>query len=155
MIGTATASAICAFACGAEVVFLETNIRRVFLFFFFQDRASVHDRSILSIVESTLDRGDPRNWYYALMDFGVFLKKRVVNPNVRSAHYVRQAPFENSDRQVRGRILEALLESDSADVEELTASLPFERERIVYCLDRLAEEGMVCERVGRYEIPEK
>ena len=38
-IGRATASSICAFAFNMPVVFIETNIRRVFIHFFFSDAA--------------------------------------------------------------------------------------------------------------------
>ena len=69
-IGRATAGAILAFAFNRPVVFIETNIRRAFIHHFFQDRKDVRDSEILPLVEATLDYENPRQWYYALMDYG-------------------------------------------------------------------------------------
>jgi A/G-specific adenine glycosylase len=93
-IGPATAGAICAFAFNQPTVFIETNIRRVFIHFFFPNRNGVKDKEILPLVERTLDIRSPRTWYHALMDYGAMLKKEEHNPNRRSAHYTRQAPFQ-------------------------------------------------------------
>src|SRR3990167_8662088 len=56
-IGSATAGSIAAFAFNKPTVFLETNIRRVFLHFFFQGKKQVSDKDILPLVEKTLDKG--------------------------------------------------------------------------------------------------
>jgi len=109
-IGEYTAAAIAAFAFHRPVPLIETNIRAVFIHCFFLDREGVRDSEIRPLVEATLDAANPREWYYALMDFGVMLKRRVPNPSRRSAHHGRQAPFEGSDRQIRGKILRILLE---------------------------------------------
>ena len=73
-IGPATAGAIAAFAYGLPVPFIETNIRAAILHHFFPGRLEVPDREVLPLVEATLDREDPRTWYYALMDYGSWLK---------------------------------------------------------------------------------
>jgi len=78
-IGAATAGAIVAFAFNKPTVFLETNSRRVFLHVFFAGRQRVKDSDILPLVETTLDREKPRQWYYALMDYGA---KRPLYPPV-------------------------------------------------------------------------
>ncbi|MBT8334156.1 MAG: A/G-specific adenine glycosylase, partial [Deltaproteobacteria bacterium] len=88
-IGPATAASICAFAYNAPTVFLETNIRTVFIHFFFAEKTTVHDRDILPLVEQTLDSQRPREWYYALMDYGVMLKKTIGNLGRRSSHYTK------------------------------------------------------------------
>ena len=69
-IGKATAAAICAYAFNMPVVYIETNIRRIFIHFFFQDREGVRDDEILPLVERALDRENPREWYSALMEYG-------------------------------------------------------------------------------------
>lgn len=109
-IGKATAGSIAAFAFNQPAVFIETNIRRVFLHHFFQDRTDVPDSDILPYVARMMDREDPREWYYALMDYGTFLSGHIPNPNRRSLHYSVQSPFTGSDREIRGRILKILLE---------------------------------------------
>ncbi|OPY36689.1 MAG: G/T mismatches repair enzyme [Methanoregula sp. PtaU1.Bin051] len=54
-IGNATAHSIAAFAFNEPVVFIETNIRRIFIHFFFAGRDTVADRDILPLVTKTLD----------------------------------------------------------------------------------------------------
>lgn len=108
-IGPNTAGSIAAFAYDAPVVFIETNIRRVFIHHFFNEAETVHDRQLLPLIERALDHEHPRQWYYALMDYGSHLAKTVPNPNRRSHHYSVQSKFKGSDRQLRGSILRALL----------------------------------------------
>lgn len=108
-IGKATAGEIAAFAFQKPIPFIETNIRRVFIHFFFKNRRKVHDDEIYALVEKIIDRKNPREWYYALMDYGAMLGKQVENPNRKSAHYVRQSRFKGSNRELRGRIIKILL----------------------------------------------
>ena len=104
-IGHATAGAVLAYAYDIAIPFVETNIRRVFLHFYFPGEDGVTDARILPLVEKTVDRGNPREWYYALMDYGAMLGKGAVNANRRSLRYRPQKPFEGSFRQLRGAIL--------------------------------------------------
>ncbi len=150
-VGRATAGAICAFAFGKAHPFIETNIRAVFLHHFFPDDESVPDREILRLVESTLDRDDPRSWYYALMDYGVRLKSEYPNPSRRSAHHVGQGAFEGSERQARGLIVRALTEG-ALDGRALARETGLERDRLMRNLDRLEKEGFVAREGRRYTI---
>ena len=149
-IGKATAAAICAYAFNMPVVYIETNIRRIFIHFFFQDREGVRDDEILPLVERALDRENPREWYSALMDYGTVLKKRTTNPNRRSASYTRQSRFEGSDRQVRGRILALVLEEGRVTEEEVVLRVCEEPGRVRRILGDLAREGFVAEDEGTY-----
>lgn len=142
-IGRATAGAICAFAHNMPVVFVETNIRRVFIHFFFKKVRSVHDRDILLLVDQTLDRSDPKHWYYALMDFGSMLKNLATNPNRRSVHYKRQERFENSDRQVRGLIIRSLLVHGAVRANDLARLIGFNPERTNSIVQQLLSEGFL------------
>lgn len=142
-IGEATAGALAAFAFNQPVVFIETNIRRVFLHCFFPGQNGVRDREILPLVEQTLDRQQPRPWYYALMDYGTMLKRVAPNPNRRSAHHQRQAPFADSDRQIRGLILKALLESPALSVEELSQAVGKNPARTIGIVHTLIKEGFL------------
>lgn len=108
-VGPYTAGAVMAFAFGTAHSVIETNIRRVYLHHFFSDEVSVTDQQILPVVERTLDRRDPRRWYWALMDYGAHLKTLVVNPNRRSRHYTRQVVFAGSHRQLRANVVRTLL----------------------------------------------
>ena len=54
-IGHNTAAAICAYAFNQPVVFIETNIRAVFIHHFFADRADVADSELLPIIADHVD----------------------------------------------------------------------------------------------------
>lgn len=145
-IGANTAGSIAAFAYNTPVVFIETNIRRVMLHFFFSGSDAVHDREILPVIEATLDRDDPRTWYWALMDLGVELARLYPNANRRSSHYTRQSRFEGSDRQIRGAILRALTERGVLLAEQVPtyANAPVERVNLV--IEGLERDRLVARR---------
>ena len=142
-IGVNTAGSIAAFAYNRPVVFIETNIRRVFLHLFFPGEEEVHDRRIFPLIDRTLPRDNPREWYWALMDFGVELARRTGNSNRRSAHYTRQKPFEDSDRQLRGRVLRALTERGAIVAEEVPEYTGFAEDRVRPVLERMRREGLI------------
>lgn len=108
-VGHYTANAVLTFAHNEPRVFIETNIRRVFIYHFFKNKREVSDKEILPLVEATLDTKNPREWYYALMDYGAHLPKIVrKNPNKQSKHYTRQGTFKGSLRELRGKIIRTL-----------------------------------------------
>jgi A/G-specific adenine glycosylase len=153
-IGPYTAGAVMAFAFNKPVVFMDTNIRRVFIYEFFQDAENIHDNELMPLVEQTLDVRNPRNWYNALMDYGATLKRTQGNPNKRSAHYTRQSPFENSNRQVRGRILKAILNETPLTVVGIAEATGMERERVERNVGDLEKEGFIAKKGKRYFIPD-
>lgn len=109
-IGKATAGSISCFAFNLPTVFIETNIRRVFIHHCFSRKKTVSDAKIYSRLAQTIPEVNPREWYYALMDYGTYLKSSVPNPNRRSTQYTKQSPFHGSNRQVRSFIIEALMQ---------------------------------------------
>ncbi len=151
-IGKYTAGAVLAFAFNRPVIFMDTNIRRVFIHEFFHDRDNVHDDELLPLVERTLDRANSRKWYNALMDYGTMLKKEHVNPNRRSAHYTRQSPFENSNRQVRGKILKALVKESPLSAVEIVRRTAMDGERVKKNLVLLEKEGFIKKKGLRYTL---
>lgn len=114
-IGPATAAGIRAFAHNLPGVYLETNVRTVFLHELYPEAVDVPDRELVPLVEATcppdahdpLD--DPRTWYFALLDYGAYLKKTVPNPSRRSRTHVKQSRFEGSHRQRRALVLRIVL----------------------------------------------
>jgi A/G-specific adenine glycosylase len=143
-VGPGTAGSIAAFAFNQPVVFLETNIRRVVIHHFFSGHTGVPDTDLLPVVERSLDRTKPREWYYALMDYGAHLAKTLPNPNRRSKHYVRQSKFEGSDRQIRGAIVRLLLEFPVLTAQDVVNRFPGEpQERVIRILDQLTKEGFL------------
>ncbi|MEN6341816.1 MAG: A/G-specific adenine glycosylase [Methanospirillum sp.] len=153
-IGPATAAAIAAYAFNRPTIYIETNVRRVLLHFFFRDRTGVTDAELRPLVERALDRDHPREWYWALMDYGTMLARTAPNPNRRSAHHMVQPPFEGSDRQLRGRILRVLLGAGPLKTEGLAAATGVGTDRLRPVLERLRREGFVAEDGPVYRIPD-
>ena len=157
-IGPATAGSIAAFAFNTPVPFIETNIRRVFIHFFFKRRKSsadgIRDEEILPLILETMDRKNAREWYYALMDYGAMLAQthRGKNPNIKSARYRKQPKFEGSDRQIRGKIIKLLLQKKSLNAKQIEAMLAREKERVVRILNNLAKEGFLARARGKYSL---
>ncbi len=142
-IGKATASSIAAFAYNQQTTFIETNIRAVFIHCFFINQKNITDDQLLPLVAETVDQENPREWYYALMDFGVMLKKNCVNPSRASKHHTKQSTFEGSDRQIRGMILKLLSQENSLSSEQLFQQIPREQKRIERALQQLSQEGFI------------
>lgn len=109
-VGVNTAGAISAYVFNEPVVFIETNIRTVIIEHYFSDKFAVTDNEIIRVLDRLISAThlDARNWYWALMDYGTFLKASVKNVQ-KSAHYAKQATFEGSLRQLRSSILRSLL----------------------------------------------
>lgn len=139
-IGEATAGSIACFAFNKPTVFIETNIRRVFIYHFFTDQTDVSDKDILPLLQQCLDLVGKMDdvsyceWYWALMDYGTYLVANTENPNKRSRHYVAQSKFEGSDRQIRGVLLKRYIGG---------AQVPLVSERDKALWDQLKREGLV------------
>ena len=247
-IGPATAQGIRAFAFNLPGVYLETNVRSVFLHAFFPDAVGVPDRELIPLIAANCpdapagecgdaaalagekcasdaagvcrpgDSADggtrcgdagvsdavnggkvrassansagrasrrsrkaplppfatpqdaddtPRAWYYALLDYGAYLKQTLPNPSRRSAAHTRQSAFEGSVRQKRAELVRLLLadREDGADgcaAAELTARLsaveqdagrsPVEFALVEELLSKLAAEGFCRQEDGLWRI---
>jgi A/G-specific adenine glycosylase len=111
-IGPNTAGSILAFAYNQPVTFIETNIRSVYIHFFFgHSKKKISDKSILPLIKKTVDTKNSREWYYALMDYGAYLKSIAPNPSRKSAHHIKQKPFKGSNRELRSKILRLAMKS--------------------------------------------
>lgn len=151
-IGHYTAGAVMAFAYNEAVPIIETNIRTAYIHHFFVDDVDIPDTKLFEYIERTLDQKNPKDWYYALMDYGMYLKKTEGNVNNRSKHYTKQSTFKNSDRQIRGAILKLLSEKQLSRVQ-LFLKLPFEKDRIDVQLLKLKEEGLIQKEGSVYQLP--
>ena len=141
-IGKNTAGAIMAYVYNQPEVFVETNIRTVLFHSFFNDSdEGVTDKELELLVAQTLDREHPREWYWALMDYGTHLKTQRLGRNQQSKHYKKQSKFIGSPREMRGRIVRELT-NGGASVTELQARVVAD-ERFVDALDGLLRDGLV------------
>ena len=146
-IGPATSCSIAAFAFDRPVVFIETNIRRVFIHYFFEEDQAVDDRELLPLVSAMLP-ANSREWYWALMDLGTALKSAVKNPNQRSRQYTKQKSFEGSDRQIRGGVLKRMLDQKSGMPELFAEEMDEDPERVRRIMDAMAGEGFFVREEG-------
>jgi len=148
-IGHETACSIAAFAFNKPVAFIETNIRRVYIYHYFADKYNISDTEILPYVIKTVDKINPREWYWALMDYGAYLATQIDNPNKKSKQYSKQKKFEGSVREVRGGILKLLLKKQHS-LDEL--KIVFPDERLFTALEQMKKEGFITATNGRYSI---
>lgn len=141
-VGPNTAGAIMAYAYNQPVSFIETNIRTVYIHHFFADAPKVHDRDILKKLQETLDYEAPRTFYWALMDYGSYLKSQGVRYQARQASYRKQAPLEGSLRQMRGWIVAYLTTTQTVLLADLQARYNHDP-RIEPALAALQRDGMI------------
>ena len=107
-IGPYTAGAISCFAFGNTDAFIDTNIRRVYLHFFFKDKDNISDKEILELAKKAVIKQDPANWHWALFDYGALvLKDKKINK--KSRHYTKQSTFKGSFRSYRAKLMRTLL----------------------------------------------
>ena len=152
-IGKATASSIIAFGFNMPALFIETNIRAVFIHHFFQNKAAVDDTEILPILQQTIDKKAPGKWYSALMDYGTMLKKKFPNPSRKSSFYTRQSPFKGSRREIRGTILRILLDTFPHNKNQIVQKLSGKNTKIVEeILQEMTREGLLVIYKKKYKI---
>jgi len=191
-IGPATAAGIRAFAFNLHGVYLETNVRTVFLHELYPQAEGVPDSELVPLVELTCPASvtnvadavaavtdavvdtaaesdetelTPRSWYYALLDYGAYLKKTIPNPSRRSKSHVKQSRFEGSHRQKRAELLRVLLahkDEGGAEFETLHQELcqievnagreTLDEQVTLGLLEELAKEGF-CQKNNEYWLP--
>ena len=156
-IGPNTAGSILAFAFNIPRPFIETNIRTVYIHFFFPavekkegKRAckKINDDEIFPFIEETLDTKNPREWYYALMDYGSHVKKTLGNNLSRSAHYQKQSKFEGSNRQLRSKLLKLVLEKPRTK-SSLAKSLDLPASSLDSNIAAMQRQGLIFTKKGK------
>lgn len=167
-IGPATAGDILAFAYNIPVPVIETNIRSVFIHFFFpaslklrRTSLLISDKELLPLIEKTLpslpytglrENYGVREWYWALFDYGAYLKNsKIKNPNHKSKHYVKQSTFKGSNREKRSQILKLILEKPRTE-KEIVHTLKYESEVVQKNLDQMVKENLIKKEKGRFFV---
>ena len=155
-IGPATAAGIRAFAFDEPGVYLETNVRTVFIHELFPNEEKVDDKQLVPLVEAACPAAgeDVRGWYYALLDYGAYLKKIHPNPSRRSKQHTKQSKFEGSHRQKRAFVLRCVLAgpkqtrqiADELDAFELgEGRAAVHPDELASILAELQQEGMIAQ----------
>lgn len=151
-IGPNTAGAIRAYVFNQPVIFVETNIRTVYFHHFFTDSDDkVTDKELKNLIEQTIDQEHPREWYWALMDYGTYLKQTVGGRLNQSKTYVKQSPLEGSIRQVRGQIVKVLSDTKKLSEAELRRTLHAD-DRFEKALSGLVHEGLITKHENTYSL---
>jgi len=140
-VGKNTAAAIMAYAFNQPEIFIETNIRTVYIHYFFHDQTDITDKQITALLEQTIDTKNPRQFYQNLMDYGAWLKANGTQNIAKSRHYKKQSKFAGSIRQLRGRILRELA-AGSKSMKNLNTLLEND-ERLSVTLSQLEREGLI------------
>jgi len=140
-VGPNTAGAILAYAFNQPAIFVETNVRTVYFEHFFPDGNKVDDKELRKMMAQTIDSENPREFYWALMDYGTWLKKQGAGRLQQSRHYKKQSALKGSVREVRGQIVKVLTAKDMHQ-ETLQKAVDFD-ERFVPALDGLLRDGLV------------
>jgi len=151
-VGPYTAGAISAFAYNTPIPIIETNIRTVLFYFAFKKDRVISDVELMKLSEACLDTEKPREWYWALMDYGAHLKENGIRVNSKSKHYVKQSKFKGSDREVRGAILRELSTFETLSLLQLQKKIHFESSKIKEQLLRLEKEAFVSENKGKWTV---
>lgn len=127
-IGQSTAGALTAFAFNKPIVFIETNIRTVFIHHFFADKKQVDDNLLLPLIAKTVDTKNPREWYYALYDYGTWIKQTYGNKSRQSKTHLKQSSFKGSFRELRAAVLHFIVlkncVSETAIQKHVSSVLP-------------------------------
>lgn len=168
-VGPNTAGAIMAYAYNQPVVFVETNIRAVYFHHFFSGTDQVDDKQIIELLKQTMPLGEgkeqperriysahdamrktrglsygPKAFYWALMDYGSWIKRQGIGRVSQSKHYKKQSPLRGSVREIRGRIIRQLAISDT-NKALLAEIIPYD-ERFEPALEGLIRDGLVMEK---------
>lgn len=155
-VGPYTKAAVRTFAFNEPHMMVETNVRAAFIQYFFpndtKDGTKIHDRDLVPLIEAASDGQDPREWYWALMDFGAHVKKLHVNPTRRSASYVMQSKFVGSLREVRGAIMKMLNTEGAHGDLAIARKLEFEERFIRQALAGLKKDGLITGRKGSWQV---
>ncbi len=151
-LGHATARSVAVFAFDAPHAFIETNIRGVFLHHFFPAAEKISDAELMPFVEKALEKERPREWYYALMDYGAHCKSLGANPSRKSAHHTKQKKFEGSDRQVRGAVIKMLSADGKVTSATLHVALDIPHDRFARIMAGLEKDGLVIRKGSVFSI---
>ena len=149
-IGSNTACAILVYCKNEPHTFIETNIRSVLIHHYFKNQKNVTDRMIAKQLNKVIDVKQPREWYWALMDYGTFIKATHGNNTKQSKHYTKQSVFAGSNRQIRGGVLRLLATKGPQTKKQLKAQFD---ERIDTVLQTLQAEGLIVQKGRGFTLP--
>lgn len=152
-IGPNTAASILVYAFNEPLTFIETNVRTVYIYYFFEHTTTkVSEKELFEIIQQTVYSQNPRQWYWALMDYGTHIKKTIGNFNAKSNMYTTQSKFEGSNRQKRAMILRFLMQHGAQTADAISFHLDIPDDLTIELLTVLCSEGMIQNHQKEYSI---
>lgn len=145
-IGEYTASALITYSYNIPTIFVETNIRTVCFSIFEQyfNEEKISDKNLIKLIQQIIDRENPREWYYAMMDLGTELKKILPQFHLKkSSSYQKQSLFRGSIREIRGKIIKFLTKNNQQKVIRKEVELLCKDPRVDTCITNLIKEGLI------------
>ncbi len=151
-VGPYTARAVAAFAYNQDVIVIETNIRTAVVHHFFSNKKKVSDVEIEKILIEVLPKGNAREWYSALMDYGSDLKRSGISLNKKSAMYTKQSKFAGSLREARGAIVRLLARKPASQASIIKLFDVSRRTQLLEALEALCMESLIKKNGTRYSL---
>jgi A/G-specific adenine glycosylase len=148
-VGRYTAHAVQIFSTNANLVTVDTNIRRIFIAEFHLPE-DLSTRELWEIAAQCLPQGRSREWHNALMDYGA-LQQTAKKTGIRPAS--QQSSFEGSDRQIRAAVLRLLL-SGPASFGTIHHTLGGQQMRLRKILSKMVNEKLLVLQNERYQVKE-
>jgi A/G-specific adenine glycosylase len=148
-VGRYTSQAVQIFSTNADLVTVDTNIRRIFIKEFNLSE-KISDKELWLLAERCLPIGKSRVWHNALMDYGALhltSKKTGIKPKTQ------QSRFEGSDRQIRAKILRYLLK-ETMSLSELEKTFGIEQMRLKRILGKMVTEKIIVNKNNLFKLNE-
>lgn len=148
-IGPYTSRAVQIFSSNADIVTVDTNIRRILIHEFLLSE-NLSPKVLWLLAERCLPSGRSREWHNALMDYGALLmtsRKTGIRP------LAIQSRFKGSDRQIRGIVIRSLLQHPSplSELEKITNVNTIRLKKI---LNKMIQESLISAYDNQYTIKE-
>jgi len=152
-LGRYTARAILVFAYEKDVAMVDTNIRQIITHFFYKGKQQ-REKTILDMADTLFPRGRSWEWHQALMDYGALEMSRVRGKRVSVGR--KQAPFRDSNRYYRGRVIDVLRVGEADEwkmVADFSRQYDKPAEYFTGVIGQLIKDGLVERRGTRITLP--
>jgi A/G-specific adenine glycosylase len=148
-VGKYTAHAVHIFATNADMVTIDTNIRRI-LINEFQLPKDISESELWDLALDCLPKGKSREWHNALMDYGAL---QMTSRSTGISPRTKQSRFEGSDRQQRARILRLLLQQPMSFLE-LGKAMKINRIRLKTIIEKMKKDKLLLQKNNIYYVYE-
>ena len=150
-VGEYTNSALLSFAYGQKVITVDTNVKRILERYFKKDDI---DEFVKEKQKDLLKYFNSRDFNQALMDLG---SKICTNRNPKcdicplenncmkyiNENILKQEPFENSNRQKRGQVINILINTKKIHSTELAKKLDIKENSLIKLIRDLERDGLL------------